>query len=434
MNEVSNEGLIHYRNIFNEGRILPTTPKALAEVLAQKNYEFVKPAQVRVGIGRLLGVGILLAEGEVSTCQSILCLIYKCSFTITQEHRIQRKNLMPAFSFRHVKDLYPIFWSKACELVRAIQSATQKEANEAAPKDENNSVVEISQWTSRATLDIIGLAGMGHDFNAIQDPNTEIMSTYRKVFQPTGQAQLLGILSLVIPFWMLRILPLQRNDDIRTAAATIRRVCRQLVQQKQRTLEQGEKTNEKDIISVALDSKAFSEDNLVDQMMTFLAAGHETTASAMVWAIYALCQNPEYQVRLREEVRARLPSTNDKSTTVTSEILDNLPFLHAVCNEVLRMYAPVSLTLREAANDTSIQGHFVPAGTKVIIAPKAVNVSKALWGPDAEKFNPDRWMGPGRANNGGAESNFSFLTFLHGPRSCIGTYISASDCPFHSLS
>ena len=335
---------------------------------------------------------------------------------------------MPAFSFRHVKDLYPVFWSKSCELVRAIQSATQKEANGAASKDGNTSVVEISQWTSRATLDIIGVAGMGHDFNAIQDPNTEILPTYRKVFQPTGQAQLLGVLSLVIPIWILRLLPLQRNDDIRTAAATIRRVCRQLIQQKQRTLEQGEKSSEKDIISVALDSKSFSEDNLVDQMMTFLAAGHETTASAMVWAIYALCQNPEHQVRLREEIRAHLPSTKDKSTTVTAETLDKLPFLNAVCNEVLRMYAPVSLTLREAANDTSIQGQFVPAGTKVVIVPKAINVSKELWGPDADKFNPDRWMGPGRANNGCAESNFSFLTFLHGPRSCIGTCPSASCC------
>ena len=337
---------------------------------------------------------------------------------------------MPAFSFRHVKDLYPVFWSKTCELVRAIQSATKKEANGAAPKDENTSVVEISQWTSRATLDIIGVAGMGHDFKAIQDPDTEIMSTYRKIFQPTGQAQFLAVLSLVIPIWILRILPLQRNDDIRTAVATIRRVCHQLIQQKQRRLEQGEKGSEKDIISVALDSKAFSEDNLVDQMMTFLAAGHETTATAMVWAIYALCQNPEYQVRLREEIRAHLPSTNDESTSVTAETLDKLSFLHAVCNEVLRLYAPVSLTLREAANDTSIQGQFVPAGTKVIIVPKAVNVSKDLWGPDADKFNPDRWMGPGRANNGGAESNFGFLTFLHGPRSCIGTFLSASRCRF----
>ena len=350
---------------------------------------------------------------------------------LTQEHRIQRKNLLPAFSFRHVKDLYPVFWSKSCELVRAIESATQRGAEGAAPKDEDASVIEISQWTSRAAMDIIGVAGMGHEFNTIQVPDTEITSAYRSVFQPTGQAKVLGILSLIFPIWILGVLPLQRNNDIRTSAATIRRVCRQLVQQKQRTLEQGEKSSGKDIISVALDSQVFSEDNLVDQMMTFLAAGHETTATAMIWAIYALCQNPEYQVRLREEIRAHLPSTKDKSATVTAESLDRLPFLHAVCNEVLRVYAPVTLTLREALNDTSIQGHFVPAGTKIVIAAKAINMSKELWGPDADKFNPDRWMGPGRANSGGAESNYSFMTFLHGPRSCIGTCLSASRCHSH---
>ena len=47
-------------------------------------------------------------------------------------------------------------------------------------------------------------------------------------------------------------------------------------------------------------------------------------------------------------------------------------------------------------------------------------MSKTLWGDDAAEFNPDRWTGPGRANNGGGESNYSFMTFLHGPRSCIG--------------
>lgn len=400
INEIPNEGLLHYRNLFNEGRLLPTTPKALAEVLVQKNYEFIKPLQIRAGIGRILGVGILLAEGE--------------------EHRLQRKNLMPAFSFRHVKDLYPVFWAKSCELVRAVQLTTEIEAKQQASDEKHVPVVEISQWTSRATLDIIGVAGMGHDFKAIEDPDTELMSTYRKVFQPTGQAKLLGILSLFVPIRMLRMLPVQRNDDIRTAAATIRRVCRQLIKQKQQKLEQGEKHTEVDIISVALESKAFSEDNLVDQMMTFLAAGHETTATAMVWAILALCRNPEYQVRLREEVRTLLPSANDTSTPVTAEVLDKLHFLHAFCNEVLRVHAPVALTLREAANDTSIQGKFVPAGTKIIIAPRAVNMSKALWGPDAANFNPDRWLGAGRGNSGGAESNFSFLTFLHGPRSCIG--------------
>ena len=246
------------------------------------------------------------------------------------------------------------------------------------------------------------------------------MLAYQKVFHPTGQLKVLNLVGVIFPLWLLRAIPLQRNSDIRTAAATIRRTCRRLIQLKKANIEKEGKNSGIDIISVAIESKAFSEDNLVDQMMTFLAAGHETTASAMVWAILALCRNPEYQVRLRDEVRAQLPSPNDPDSLVTSETFDKSPFLHAVCNEVLRVYAPVSLTMRETANDTSIVGQFVPAGTKIILATNAINTSEKLWGPNAAEFNPDRWTGPGRANNGGAESNYSFMTFLHGPRSCIG--------------
>lgn len=61
---VDNDGVIYYRWLFNEPRILITTPKALAEVLVQRNYEFIKPRRVREGLGRVLGIGILLAEGD----------------------------------------------------------------------------------------------------------------------------------------------------------------------------------------------------------------------------------------------------------------------------------------------------------------------------------------------------------------------------------
>lgn len=59
-----NDGVLYYRWLFNESRVLVTSPKALAEVLVQRNYEFVKPSRIRKGLGRLLGVGILLAEGD----------------------------------------------------------------------------------------------------------------------------------------------------------------------------------------------------------------------------------------------------------------------------------------------------------------------------------------------------------------------------------
>lgn len=78
--------------------------------------------------------------------------------------------------------------------------------------------------------------------------------------------------------------------------------------------------------------------------------------------------------------------------------------------------------MRVAANDATLAGQFIPKGTTVILAPWAINTSTTLWGPDALEFKPERWLdADGTANNrGGADSNYSFLTFLHGPRSCIG--------------
>lgn len=336
---------------------------------------------------------------------------------------------MPAFAYRHIKDIYPIFWSKSREMVKAIAASMQQEGADAGLEKgvAPSKVFELNGWLSRTTLDIIGVAGMGYDFHAIQDPNTELCKTYRAVFEPSGQAKMLGLLSMVVPLRLLRLIPLQRNNDMKAAAETIRGVCRQLIQHKQQKINRQEKSNDVDILSVAMESGAFSENQLIDQLMTFLVAGHETTSTSTIWSICFLCQHPEIQSRLREEVRTSLPSIEDDSTTVTAEVLDRLPYLHAVVMETLRFQSPVSMTRREASKDTSILGQFVPKGTDIIISPYAVNMSTALWGEDAMKFNPDRWMGPGKANSGGADSNYSLLTFLHGPRSCIGQQFAKAE-------
>lgn len=125
------------------------------------------------------------------------------------------------------------------------------------------------------------------------------------------------------------------------------------------------------------------------------------------------------QTRLREEVRSKLPSPDSKDP-VTDQLLDHCSYLHAVCSEVLRLYAPVPITLRIAARDSVLSGALVKKGTTVILPIWAANTAKHMWGPDAAEFNPDRWMGQGKAGNGGAESAYAFMTFLHGPRSCIG--------------
>ncbi len=272
--------------------------------------------------------------------------------------------------------------------------------------------------TSRATLDIIGLSGMGKDFDSLHDEGNKLNQTYRAIFNPSRASIILQLMAAVLPGWVLTNLPGKRNDTLNAASEFIKQTCRDLIASKRAKMAEKERT-EVDIVSVALESGAFSDEDLVNQMMTFLVAGHETTATAMIWAIYSLCKNPEKQQKLRDEVRSKLPSLDDE---VTAAQIDSCEYLHAVCLEVLRLWSPVTLTLRVADCDTSINGQFVPKGTTIILAPFAINTSTALWGPDALEFKPERWLdADGKANNkGGADSNFSFLTFLHGPRSCIG--------------
>ncbi|KAL8664863.1 MAG: hypothetical protein Q9202_002725 [Teloschistes flavicans] len=401
INEIPNDGIIRFLNIFNEEWLLITSVKALAEVLTTNNYDFVKPSMFSGGLGKLLGVGIFLAEGD--------------------EHKVQRKNLMPAFSYRHIKDLYPIFWAKSSELVKAISDTLQSEGGEPNTSLSKSPIQELTNWSSRSTLDIIGTAGMGQDFGAIKDPTTELSVTYRRVFQSSGQVKILRLLGLVLPSWIVDRIPVSRNYDIPAATRTIRRICRQLIEQKKEKLASKEPTGV-DIISIALSSGVFTEDNLVDQMMTFLVAGHETTSTAMTWAVYSLCKHPQYQTRLREEIRAHLPSIDDPEAPITAEMFDRVHFLHAVCNEILRLHSPITVTMREAIKNTSICGQSVPKGTRIMISPAAVNTAEALWGADAAEFRPERWLNADNTVNhsGGASSNYAFLTFLHGPRGCIG--------------
>jgi cytochrome P450 len=319
---------------------------------------------------------------------------------------------MPAFSFRHVKDLYPIFWSKSQEMTKGISDAIKS-------SESGESVVEIQDWSSRATLDIIGVAGMGKYFDALTTPDNELNLTYRSIFASNRGAQIVQLLLGLLPHWVAINLPLKRNDEIGNAVNTIKKVAGDLIRDKREKLKKGEAKG-MDILSVAMESGGFSDDDLVNQLMTFLAAGHETTASAMSWAVYCLCKHPDVQTRLRDELRSELGSALKEGGQISSAEIDRLPYLNAVLQETMRIFPPVPLTLREAATDTTIQGAFIPAGTTIVICPWAVNTSTHLWGPDAHEFNPERWLHPGTSNTGGAESNYAVTTFLHGPRSCIG--------------
>lgn len=129
------------------------------------------------------------------------------------------------------------------------------------------------------------------------------------------------------------------------------------------------------------------------------------------------------QTRLREEIRAAIPSADHP---ITWNDLESMPLLNGVCQEVLRLYPTVPMTIREAVRDTTVAGTRVPSGTRIMICPYAINRSPDFWGDSGDEYIPERWIdtdekGHQTCNrNGGTATNFSQITFLHGQRACIG--------------
>ncbi|GAA83599.1 hypothetical protein AKAW_01714 [Aspergillus luchuensis IFO 4308] len=401
VNHIPNNGLLRYRTLLNSDRLSVTSPEALAEVLTTKCYDFRKPKWLLGELKQVLGVGLLLAEGD--------------------DHRFQRKILAPAFSFRHIKNLYGVFWDKSHDLVNAItehlsckekeQQITRLACDKFHP---STGVLDIADWANRATLDMIGIAGMGRDFGAIHDPNADLVRAYKLIFQPSKSAMFLAILRFLLPDWLVNRLPFRRNKEIQRAVRTIRGACAELIHQKSGYLSENSNLEHRDILTVALQNGGFSKEGLIDQLMTFLAAGHETTATAVTWAIYLLCVNCDVQTTLRQEIREKLRSPDDHKSSFTHQSIDSMTYLNAVCDEVLRYAPPVPFTIREAVVDTVILDQPIPKGTKIMVVPRATNRDAHLWGPDAQDFKPERWLNPD------TRSNYATMTFIHGSRSCIG--------------
>ncbi|PVH73748.1 cytochrome P450 [Cadophora sp. DSE1049] len=403
LSSVPNNGLIRFRTLFNQERIFLTSTDALREVLVTNSYDFVKPEQASFTFRKVLGDGVLVAEGA--------------------SHKRQRKILMPAFAFRHIKDLYPVFWIQALKSAHAISTAIQSPS---VPGQRPSVIQNTYDWASRTTLDIIGIAGMGFEFNSISNIDGKIYRTYHDLFMKEPPFFRWINIGISIPFQYIFPIITKLFPNMKTSVRTIRAVAYDLISQKRAAAEKGQKMGV-DILSVAMESGGLNDDELANQIMTFLAAGHETTASALTWTTYLLCTHPEVQRKLSKEIRGKLLVDGVLKAEVDALEIDHLPYLNAVCNEVLRIMPSVPLSIRVPSRDTTILGQPVPKGTHIVIAAWAVNASKEYWGEDALEFNPERWMTEGNAKSGGVTNNFANLTFLHGPRSCIGKDFSKSE-------
>jgi cytochrome P450 len=271
MTEVPNQGLICFRGFFYQDRLLLSDPKALAEVLVTRTYDFEKPGRVRNFLRTILGDGLIIVEGD--------------------EHRFQRKNIMPVFSFRHIKELYPVFWNKSSQLVQGLVAELNE--NPAHPTNEQAKLtgdIEINHWANKVTMDIIGLAGLGREFNALKNSDDQLVQNYEEILEPTSEKVIYFAVNIILTRQVVRWLPWKINERIKVTTtsielaltewmvdmywpfAALRGICRQLVRDKRAAIKaRGE--DHIDILSTLIKSNNFHDDQLVDQLLTFLAAG-----------------------------------------------------------------------------------------------------------------------------------------------------------------
>lgn len=199
-------------------------------------------------------------------------------------------------------------------------------------------------------------------------------------------------------------------------------------------LEKQAEPHAKTICRVAMDSNAFSDRDLEDQLMTMLAAGHHSTQSALTSTIALLCEHQETQTRLRDEVVLLLSTAEEMGWDQAIAKVAQIPYLQAVCHESLRLFPPFPTVRRQATRPTTLLGYTIPKDTLLVASPWIVNRDASHWGPDASQFRPERWLETSRAGEppkfnarGGSSGKHSFLTFFHGPRSCIGQVFATSE-------
>jgi cytochrome P450 len=161
-------------------------------------------------------------------------------------------------------------------------------------------------------------------------------------------------------------------------------------------------------------SSALSDEEIRDEVVTMLVAGHETTAHALTWTWYLLSQHPECERRLHAELdetlQERLPTVDD---------LESMPYNRMVLSEAMRLYPPVWIVARRNPNAWSLNNYTFPPGSFVFISQYLMHRDPRFF-PDPERFDPNRWTPQAIAQR----PKYSYFPFGGGPRQCIGEGLS----------
>ncbi len=338
-------------------------PEHVRHVLVDHHANFTKGIGIeRVAI--LLGNGLMTSEGD--------------------HWRIQRRMVQPAFHRRIISTWMPHIHAANARLAQRWSEAARTGAT-----------INVTQDMSDVTLDVVLRALFGDDLGRLDLPD--------------GAS----------PFAMLT------DETARNLAFAykFRQLGKIIMDEVARRRRDGVRHN--DIVSTLIDARdrqtgePMADRQLLDEILTLIVAGHETTASSLNWFWTLLAQAHGYRQRLHIELDAAAPGLP------AYEDLDGFDLVQRGVAETLRMYPPGWLLTRRSIDASTIDAFNLPAGTEVLVSPYIVQRHPAFW-PRPDVFDPDRF-----AHAAPAPHRFAFLPFGLGPRACIGEHLAMIEMHTH---
>lgn len=345
-------------------------PELVKTVLKERPDDFPKSGRISEGLRPLLGDGVFVSNGET--------------------WKRQRRIIDPAFEGGRLRETFPAMWAAAEAAVERLASLDGRE-------------VEIEEHTSHTAADVICRTLFSIPIEH------EIAAEVFQEFRAYQRSQPLLNIAAFIP--MPRWMPRYFRGETRRAAAKIRGLITQLTTQRMMQIKAG---TAPDDLATKIMTKAdpvtgatFTTEEMVDQVAIFFLAGHETSASALAWALYLMAQFPEWQEKVAQEAIGGL--SDDFSS------ISKLRISRDVFRETLRLYPPVPMMVRQNTCPENFRDRDVKTGSQVVLSPWHLHRHERLWdNPDG--FDPARFD----TENGKTCMRDAYIPFSAGSRVCTG--------------
>jgi cytochrome P450 len=359
--------------------VLVSDPRAIEHVLLDNAGNYQKDALQRRVLSAGLGHGLLSAEGE--------------------QWRSQRRTVAPVFARRTIMDFAPHMLAAAEALV-------------ARWRRQDGATLDVAAEMTRLTLDVLERTIFSDGLGRSPEEFRLAMRTY---FDTIGRIDAFDVIGL--PASVPRFAHWRVRSTLRFFEAAID----DIIATRRRRMAEEPDAVARDILTLLLNAldpetgNRMAEIEVRSNILTFIAAGHETTANLLSWSLFLLSQSAEWRERVEAEAGRELhgpPAT----------LGDRLVETRAVIEEAARLYPPIAAMSRVALGPDDLAGTKVKRGSLVVIAPYVLHRHRLLW-RDPNSFDPARFLGDARH----AIDRYAYIPFGAGARTCIGSVFALQE-------